>query len=91
MLEAGEETSEKITRPVGRRRTHKSVGLDTTRLKKMIVNLMDSLENKDSTNKASVGELLKLLQVYKELTAVQIKEVEVRWVDRLRVDGESET
>ena len=55
-------------------------------LKKMIAKLMESLENEENTSKVSIGELLKLLQVYKELTAEQVKEVEVRWVDRLHQD-----
>lgn len=65
------------------------VGLDTTRLKKMITKLMDNLENEDISSKVSVSELLKLLQLYKELTAVQVKEVEVRWVDRRNAGKES--
>ena len=65
------------------------VGLDTTRLKKMINKLMDNLENEDISSKVSVSELLKLLQLYKELTAVQVKEVEVRWVDRRNAGKES--
>ena len=65
------------------------VGLDTTRLKKMINKLMDNLENEEISSKVSVSELLKLLQLYKELTAVQVKEVEVRWVDRRNAGKES--
>ena len=65
------------------------VGLDTTRLKKIINKLMDKLENEDISSKVSVSELLKLLQLYKELTAVQVKEVEVRWVDRRNAGKES--
>ena len=65
------------------------VGLDTTRLKKMINKLMDNLENENISSKGSVSELLKLLQLYKELTAVQVKEVEVRWVDRRNAGKES--
>jgi hypothetical protein len=54
----------------------------------MIAKLMNSLENDEQSGKVSVSELLKLLQVYKELTAEQVKEVEVRWVDRLHQDVE---
>jgi len=50
---------------------------------------MDNLETDGVSNKGSVSELLKLLQIYKELTAEQVKEVEVRWVDRLREDDTS--
>jgi len=67
----------------------KGIGLDTTRLKKMIKKLMDNLEKEDISGKSSVGELLKLLQIYKELTAEQVKEVEVRWVDRRNAGKES--
>jgi len=67
----------------------KGIGLDTTRLKKMIKKLMDNLEKEDISSKSSVGELLKLLQIYKELTAEQVKEVEVRWVDRRNAGKES--
>jgi hypothetical protein len=72
-----------------KRRPRTSVSLSTTRLKKMIKKLMDNLEKEDISSKASVGELVKLLQLYKELTAEQVREVEVRWVDRLRADDES--
>lgn len=60
----------------------KDVVLDTTRLKKIIGKLMDNLENEEISSKVSVSELLKLLQVYKELKTEQVREVEVRWVDR---------
>jgi hypothetical protein len=71
-----------------KKRKGAAVGLTAGRLKKMIKKLMESLESDDNSPKASIGELLKLLQVYKELTAEQVKEVEVRWVDRLRPDEE---
>ena len=74
---------------VVKRRPGTGVGLNTARLKKMIDKLMTKLETDDISGKTSVGELLKLLQIYKELTAEQVKEVEVRWVDRLREDEES--
>lgn len=65
-------------KPAGR------VGLTRTRLRKMIANLMETLEGEGGMARASVSELLKLLQVYNDMTAGQVKEVEVRWVDRLR-------
>jgi hypothetical protein len=74
---------------VKKRRPRTGVSLSTTRLKKMIKRLMDNLEKEDISSKASVGELVKLLQLYKELTAEQVREVEVQWVDRLRAEDES--
>jgi hypothetical protein len=91
MLETEEHKKEKSTKSVAKKRPRTSVNLNTTRLKKMIAKLMDNLENDENSSKTSVGELLKLLQVYKDLTAEQVKEVEVRWVDRLRADDESGT
>lgn len=91
MSKIGEKSKEKAVATVTNRRPRRGVSLNTTRLKKMIKKLMDNLENEDVSGKASVSELLKLLQVYKELTAEHVKEVEVRWVDRLRVDDESGT
>lgn len=89
MLDISEESKARVIKPVAKRRLRNGVSLSTTRLKKMIKKLMDNLEKDDISSKASVGELLKLLQLYKELTAEQVKEVEVRWVDRLRGDDES--
>ena len=86
MSEITEEKKRSLTMPVGRRRRATGVGLTTARLKRMIKKLMDNLEKEDVSSKASVSELLKLLQIYKDLTAEQVKEVEVRWVDRLRED-----
>ena len=81
----------KPTRAAAKKTKRVSTKLTAARLKKMISNLMDSLENDKNGNKASVSELLKLLQVYKEITADQIREVEVRWVDRLHQDEKPET
>jgi hypothetical protein len=89
MPDISQKTKRPSAKSVAGRRSRTDVGLNTTRLKKMITKLMDNLETDDVYNKISVSELLKLLQVYKELTAEQVKEVEVRWVDRLRGDGES--
>lgn len=91
MVENGEEQREKPKKSAGKKRAEPSIELSTARLKKMITKVMDNLEYDDNPTKTSVGELLKLLQVYKDLAAEQVKEVEVRWVDRLRVDEESET
>lgn len=91
MLDTAEETKGKSTKSTGNKRKRTNVNLNTTRLKRMIARLMDNLEKEENSSKASVGELLKLLQVYKDLTAEQVKEVEVRWVDRLRADDESGT
>lgn len=91
MSTISEETQQATAKRVAKRRPETSVSLDTTRLRKMITKLMDNLEKDDISSKGSVGDLLKLLQVYKELTAEQVKEVEVRWVDRLRVDDERGT
>jgi len=90
MLEIPAKTIRPSTKSGAKRRPKSGIGLDTDRLEKMIKKLMDNLENEEISSKASVGELLKLLQIYKELTAEQVKEVEVRWVDRLCGDGESE-
>ena len=89
MSTISEETQQVTAKRVATKRPETSVSLDTTRLRKMITKLMDNLEKEDISSKGSVSDLLKLLQVYKELTAEQVKEVEVRWVDRLRVDDES--
>jgi hypothetical protein len=91
MLDISKKKKGSSTKSVSKGRSQSNVGLSTARLKKMIKKLMDNLENDDVSGKASVSELLKLLQVYKELTADQVKEVEVRWVDRLRADDESGT
>ena len=91
MSTISEETQQVTAKRVAKRRPETSVSLDTTRLRKMITKLMDNLEKEDISSKGSVSDLLKLLQVYKELTAEQVKEVEVRWVDRLRVDDERGT
>ena len=91
MSTISEETQQATAKRVAKKRPETSVSLDTTRLRKMITKLMDNLEKDDISSKGSVGDLLKLLQVYKELTAEQVKEVEVRWVDRLRVDDERGT
>jgi len=60
------------------------------RLKRIIGRLMSTLEKDVDSSRGSVTELLKLLQLYQELTAEKVKEVEVRWVDRLPPDSESE-
>jgi hypothetical protein len=91
MQENAEETKAQPVKPVAKKKARGGVSLNVTRLRKMIRTLMDNLEKENNSSKPSVSELLKLLQVYKELTAEQVKEVEVRWVDRLRVDEESET
>ncbi|MBL8237088.1 MAG: hypothetical protein JNM66_06700 [Bryobacterales bacterium] len=91
MLETVEGKKKRDAKSVARKSKRTSVDLNTTRLKKMIAKQMDNLENEENSSKTSVGELLKLLQVYKDLTAEQVKEVEVRWVDRLRADDESGT
>jgi hypothetical protein len=91
MQENAEETKAKPAKPVAKKKSRGGVSLNAARLRKMIRTLMDNLEKENNSSKPSVSELLKLLQVYKELTAEQVKEVEVRWVDRLRVDEESGT
>jgi hypothetical protein len=88
MLEITEESAKTITKPGAKKRVGSGIRLNTARLKKMIAKLMNNLENEEHSGRASVSELLKLLQVYKELTAEQVKEVEVRWVDRLHPDEE---
>ena len=88
MSEIAEESAKEITKPPAKKRNGGGIRLSTTRLKKMIAKLMNSLENDEQSGRVSVSELLKLLQVYKELTAEQVKEVEVRWVDRLHQDDE---
>lgn len=77
--------------PQGEHAAELGVELNVRRLEKMIKALIDNLERGDLNGKASVGDLLKLLQMYKELTAETIREVEVRWVDRLPKDSESGT
>ena len=91
MANISEDKQQSTAKRVAKRRPRTSVSLNTTRLKKMITKLMDNLEKDDISSKGSVSELLKLLQIYKEVTAEQVKEVEVRWVDRLRVDDERGT
>lgn len=91
MAEIEEKAKTKVIQPARKRRGSRSISLSTTRLKKLIRKLLENLENEDTSSKTSVSELLKLLQVYKELAAEQVKEVEVRWVDRLRVEDESGT
>ena len=88
MSEIAEESAKEVTKPPAKKRSGGGIRLNTTRLKKMIAKLMNSLENDEQSGRVSVSELLKLLQVYKELTAEQVKEVEVRWVDRLHQDDE---
>lgn len=65
------------------------VELDMPRLLSMIQALMTHLESGDLKGRASVGDLVRLLQLYKELSEEQIKEVEVRWVDQAEPDGEA--
>lgn len=86
MAEKKADKEKSVTEPAAKKRSGRGVRLTAGRVKKMIAKLMESLENEENTSKVSIGELLKLLQVYKELTAEQIKEVEVRWVDRLHQD-----
>ena len=88
MSEIGDTVGKKTAKPPAKKRAASGVRLSPARLKKMISKLMNSLESDTQSGKASVSELLKLLQVYKELTADQVKEVEVRWVDRLHPDDE---
>lgn len=90
MLEIAEETKKLDKKTGAKKRSDDAVRLSPARLKKMIRILMTKLETEENSGKASVSELLKLLQVYKELTADQVKEVEVRWVDRLPPDEEPE-
>jgi hypothetical protein len=70
--------------------SRKIAGLSAVRLKRIIGRLMTTLEKDVDSSRGSVTELLKLLQLYQELTAEKVKEVEVRWVDRLPPDSESE-
>lgn len=65
------------------------VELDMPRLLSMIQALMLHLESGDLKGRASVGDLVRLLQLYKELSEEQIREVEVRWVDQAEPDGEA--
>lgn len=88
MSEIADTVGKKAAKPPAKKRAASGVRLSPARLKKMIAKLMNSLESDTQSGKASVSELLKLLQVYKELTADQVKEVEVRWVDRLHPDDE---
>ena len=88
MLEIAEDVKQSGIKKGAKKRARSNVKLSASRLKKMISKLMDNLENEANPGKATVGELLKLLQVYKDLTAEQVKEVEVRWVDRLRPEDE---
>ena len=88
MVDIAEETKKLDKKPGAKKRSDGGVRLSPARLKKMIRILMTKLETEENSGKASVSELLKLLQVYKELTADQVKEVEVRWVDRLPPDEE---
>jgi len=83
----GDEVKKKAAKSGSPKRT-RGGGLTPSRLKKIIRKLMDNLEKEDNSSKTSVSELLKLMQIYKELTAEQVKEVEVRWVDRLRPEEE---
>jgi hypothetical protein len=89
MSEVAEDTAVEVSKPVAKKRRDGGIQLSTRRLKKMIAKLMNSLEKDEQYGKVSVSELLKLLQVYKDLTAEEVKEVEVRWVDRLHQDDES--
>ncbi len=91
MSQIAENKPRKRTKSTQTKRSARHGGLTAARLKKMIARLLTSLENDNNSNKASVGELLKLIQYYKEMTTEQVKEVEVRWVDRLREEPESET
>ncbi|MBI2686406.1 MAG: hypothetical protein HYX27_08825 [Acidobacteria bacterium] len=81
----------KPAKPAAAKPKRVSAKLTAARLKKMISSQMDILESGGNASKASVSELLKLLQVYREMTAEQIKEVEVRWVDRLHQDEQPGT
>lgn len=65
------------------------VELDMPRLLSMIQALMTHLESGDLKGRASVSDLVRLLQLYKELSEEQIREVEVRWVDQAEPDGEA--
>lgn len=67
------------------------IELDLPRLRGMIEALLRHLEAGDLKGKATIGDLVKLLQLYKELSNDTIKEVEVRWVDRLPQDEKSGT
>ena len=91
MSQIAEKKPRKRTKSTQMKHPARHGGLTAARLKKMIAKLLTSLENDNNSSKASVGELLKLIQYYKEMTTEQVKEVEVRWVDRLREEPESET
>lgn len=88
MSEIEDKVGKKQANQAAKRRPASGVRLSPARLRKMITKLMTSLESDTQSGKASVSELLKLMQLYKELTADQVKEVEVRWVDRLHPDEE---
>lgn len=85
------ETKKAVTKTAGKKRSRAGVGISPARLKKMIKQLMDALEQDENKPKATISELLKLLHIYNEMKTEQVKEVEVRWVDRLRPDEEPET
>lgn len=81
-------------KPTGResRATAKeSVELDLPRIARMINTMLTTLESGGSKGKASVSDVLRLVQVYQELSAEQVKEVEVRWVDELETESDLET
>lgn len=80
----------KRPKAAGKKSSRKIAGLSAVRLKRIIGRLMSTLEKDVDSSRGSVTELLKLLQLYQELTAEKVKEVEVRWVDRLPPDSESE-
>ncbi len=66
--------------------------LTRTRVKRMIAKLLDALEKDEGSPKPSISELTKLIQLYNDMTAETVKEVEVRWVDRLGpAENEKET
>lgn len=62
------------------------IELDLPRLRGMIEALLRHLEAGELKGKATIADLVRLLQLYKDLSNEQIKEVEVRWVDRIPKD-----
>jgi hypothetical protein len=89
MSKIAEVSPAKRTKSAAKKSSRTIGGLSAARLKKIIARLMNTLEKDVDSSRGSVSELLKLLQLYQELTAQKVKEVEVRWVDRLPPDSES--
>jgi hypothetical protein len=68
-----------------------AVELDLPRIAQLINSILTTLETGGAKGKASVGDLLRLMQAYQELSAEQIKEVEVRWVSERGMESDFET